>query len=85
MKKMSEKNDFIVGKLTKDEKNLFHALTKGEYSNFLLMKVQFQNKQTACICSLNRENNKIHPLAILINDDMSKNLLCPKGAKLENE
>jgi len=73
----------ITTKITKNEKALFEAIRDPQYNNFMLMSVNFNGKQTSCICTIDdhKDGLSITPHAVLINDKILKEnkLLCPSG------
>ncbi len=71
------KSNFNVGKISKDESKLFDAIRDPGYNNFALMKISVNDIETSCICSINEGDQteyNIQPLAILVNEKLTKNL-----------
>jgi hypothetical protein len=66
-----------MSKLSKNEKELFHALTNPEYINFALLRAEYKGKDCACIVSLHRHKTHrilIKPCAIVMTDELAKDL-----------
>lgn len=65
--------------LSKEETELFKALTSGKYNNFALLRAQYDKKDCAVIVSLNEDSENqilISPVAILtpMNEDILNKL-----------
>lgn len=65
--------------ITKEEKNVFEAITSGKYENFVLVSTEFDGVETAVIAAVSQdgEDMRIEPLAILVKPEFFKKLLNP--------
>ena len=57
--------------LTEEQSEMFHAITSGEYDNFVLVSTEFQGQDVAVIAAYEESEDDIvlAPLAILIDSE----------------
>ena len=58
--------------ITDEEAKKFRDITKGKFTNFILLATEFQGIETAVIASLNglEGNYTTEPLAVLVNKEI---------------
>lgn len=67
-----------------EENRLFIELTSGNVNNLFLMSVELNGVQTSCIFAYeeipnDKEKAMFFPVALLMNDEIAKNMKLPEG------